>query len=174
MYNIGTTVLAIATNFIIGLNFLTPCNLTSEQLENGLLYELKPLAETFVEIEEDYGINSALYASVVALESGWGQSYLSDTNNNVTSLMDASSPNRYKKYESKKDCLYDMAENLSENYLRQNSKYFGGSPAIDDVACYYLIGKPWNQMNAEEKQRTKEYSDTVKDIYSSILERAIQ
>ena len=164
---------SIAASAIISLTSMfsmaIPTELTPSQLENGLLYELKPLAEDFAEIEEDYGINSAMYASVVALESDWGRSCLSQSKNNVTSYTCSSG---YKSYQSKAESLYDMAENLSENYLKEEGKYFGGSTSIDDVACYYLTGKPRCKMNWNEQQQVKQYSDLVKRIYQQILRRA--
>ena len=57
----------LAINIFFGFDFKDESNMTAEELESGLLHELKPLSSTFIDIEEKYGINSVLYSSLVAL-----------------------------------------------------------------------------------------------------------
>ena len=159
---------AMVTQAVILGGFAQPSNVTAEELQSGLRYELKPLAQTFVEIEEEYGINSTLYSSIVAIESGWGRSDLSANKNNITSFTTAGG---YKSYESKEDCLWDMARNLSENYLDEDGIYYNGSAELEDVACYYLLGKPRSEMTYAEKKQTDQYIDIVTGIQDGIISR---
>lgn len=164
---LGAACVTLAAQAVLCFNISTECDLTASQLEEGLRYNLKPLAGTFVEIEEEFGINSAIYASIVALESGWGRSNLSESKNNITSYICSDG---YKEYATKEDCLWDMAENLKENYLAEDGKYYCGTE-IDDIVCFYLLGKSKEQMSEEEKDYVESYSETVKEIYAGIVER---
>lgn len=160
--------LTVAVESVIVMNLATPCRMTAEQLETGLRYELKPLAQTFVEIEDEYGINSALYASVVSLESGWGRSDVSQEKNNITSF---TVDGELKAYSSKEECLWDMAENLSGNYLDEDGIYYDGGTWLEDVASYYLVGKPKEELTRKERKAVDSYVETVEDIYKGILKR---
>lgn len=165
---LGAACVTLAAQAVLCFNVSTECDLTASQLEEGLRYNLKPLAGTFVEIEEEFGINSAIYASIVALESGWGRSDLSESKNNITSH---TCSDGYKEYQTKEDCLWDMAKNLSENYLSEDGKYYCGTE-LEDVVCFYLIGKEKDEMNSNEKDQIDNYVETVKGIYAGIMERS--
>lgn len=165
---LGAACVTLAAQAAFCLNISTGCGLTASQLEEGLRYELKPLAGTFVEIEEEYGINSAIYASIVALESGWCRSELAESKNNITSH---TCSDGYKEYETKEDCLWDMAENLSENYLSEDGKYYCGTD-LEDVVCFYLVGKDRSNMSEAEKDKVDTYTETVEEIYSGIVKRS--
>lgn len=154
---------------LFGFDFKHESNLSVEQLEKGLLHDLKPLADTFIEIEQEYEIDSVAYASVVALESGWGQSKLSQESNNITSWRNETG---YKAYDSKEKCLYDMAENLSENYLSEEGIYYNGGTSIENIACYYLLGKPYNQLTLCETKKVNDYINCLNNIYENIQKRA--
>ncbi len=159
----------VITEAVMLCGFAEPCGLTAEQLESGLRYDLKPLAQTFVEIEEEYGINSAMYASMVALESGWGRSKLSESKNNITSF---TCNGKYKAYDSKEDCLWDMARNLSENYLDEEGAYYNGGTELEDISCFYLVGKSREELSEEEEKRVNKYVETIEGIYEGIIERS--
>lgn len=149
------------------LDFMIPSNISAKQLEKVLKKELKPLAKTFVEIEEEYGINSLLFSSLVALESGWGTSNLSQTHNNITSNR---TPDGYTYYPSKEACLYYAAENLANNYFAEDGIYYDGNTALNNIACYYLLGKPESEINSCELKTKQNYVNIIEEIYFSMVD----
>ena len=167
MSKILTCIISLMMSLSYNLDFQT--GIPSQELEKGLLNGLTPLADTFKDIEEKYEINSVLFASIVAVESGWGNSKLATVGNNITSYRN--SDGTYKYYDSKEECLYDMAENLKKNYIDENGIYFNKSTSIDDIACYYLIGKPREEMTADEIKRTDDYVTLIKEVQRQIFKR---
>ncbi len=171
MHCLKAVCVCLAIQMSICMNMATPSGMSEEQFSNGLRYELKPLASTFVEIEEEYEINGALLASIVALESGWGRSKMSQAKNNITSFRVGG---EYKTYESKEECLFDMARNLSENYLKEDGKYYDGGTELEDICGFYLVGKPREEMSERERERVNEYVEIVAGIYEGIIERGTE
>lgn len=93
---------------------LIPSSLTAEELEKGLRYDLVDYANTFIQAEQETGINAVFLASVSALESGWGRS---DVANEYNNLFGWSSNNGYKHFESKEECILFVAHKIKELYL---------------------------------------------------------
>lgn len=56
------------------------CGLTVDELENGLKYNLKPYAKTFIDVEDKYGVNALFLSSIASVESGHGR-YMFEPNN---------------------------------------------------------------------------------------------
>lgn len=166
MKSLCSILAAITISISAGIDLRVPAELTAEQLEEGLLYELKPLAPTFVEIEKVYGINSVAYSSIVAIESGWGRSKMSQSKNNITSFRCG---REFRIYHTKAECLWDMAKNLSKNYLSKDGIYYSGGTKLNDIAGFYLIGK--SPTTPSEKKAVSEYVETISEISNGIVRR---
>lgn len=132
---------------------LKPSNLTPEQLEEGLLYNLKDYSEAFIQAEKDTGINAVFLASIAALESGWGRSDLALYNNNLYGWTSSSG---YAYFSSYGECILTVAENLKSMYLQPDGKYFSGYE-VSDVNKHYNGSKFWE--------------DNVQDIMAQIQNR---
>lgn len=132
---------------------LEPSNLTPEQLEEGLLYNLKDCSETFIQAETDTGVNAVFLASVAALESGWGRSDVALYQNN---LFGWTSSSGYSYFSSYDECILIVAENLKSMYLQPDGKYFSGYE-VSDVNKHYNGSKFWE--------------DNVQDIMTQIQNR---
>lgn len=78
---------------VYSLNLREPSGLTVEQLELGLLRELKPYAWKYIEMEQKYGINAVFLASKDGWESGWG-TYANDNNLSGWGYMPFDSPEK--------------------------------------------------------------------------------
>ena len=103
---------------VINTDIRIPSNLTIEELQSVLLYELKPLAAEFIKAEKNYGINALVLASISAQESGWGRYCFSK--NNIFGFYTSV------KFSNKSECIDYVAKFLSTNYLNSNGKYFSG------------------------------------------------
>lgn len=122
-------------------DFMEPSNLTEEELRNGLHGNLKNYAGEFLECEEQYGINAAALASIAALESGWGESYMATEKNNFFGWTDASGG--YATFDSAEDCISHVANFLSENYLSEDGTYYSGGTRTSDIAENYSPTEDW-------------------------------
>lgn len=161
----------IVINFC-GFSLTSDSELTVNELEAGLLENLKPLSTSFLEIENEYDINSALFASIVALESGWGTSDLSLYQNNITSVVSSESENGYETYRTKEECLWETARLFNEEYLDENGMYYQDTDNLSTILSFYYLGKSKDELNETELEKLNHYVDTVYDIYYGIIDRA--
>lgn len=110
-------------------NMLTPSDITEEELAQALKYDLVDLAGTFLEAEEEHGVNAVYLAAISALESGWGR-YQFEKNN----IFGFGS----KEFDSEEECIMYVAEFLAEHYLSKDGVYYGGGYRLKHV------NKRWN------------------------------
>lgn len=105
----------------------------AETLQRGLLYDLKPYAEAFVQAQENYAIDAVFLAAVAAEESGYGR-YRINTNNVFGYGRKA--------FASVPECIDYVASKLRDNYLNENGCYYKGC-SVADVAVYYNNGSAY-------------------------------
>lgn len=99
----------------------------TETLQRGLLYDLKPYAEAFVQAQEKYAIDAVFLAAVAAEESGYGR-YKINTNNVFGYGRKA--------FASVPECIDYVASKLRDNYLSENGCYYKGCSVSDIAVCY--------------------------------------
>ncbi len=105
-----------------------PSNLNAQQLQAGLLGQLKPLASVFVQAEKVYGVNAVFLSSLAALESGWGKHCYVGQNN----LFGFGR----KDFQSYEECIFFVAQKLRQNYLDANGCYYNGVSIWGVNVCY--------------------------------------
>lgn len=150
------------------MEYATHSNLTMEQLEKGLLYDLKPLAEAYIYAENTYNVNAVLKAAQDALESDWGRNCFKK--NNISGFFTNS------EFWSKEECIYFTSERLEKWYIQppheecnhrncEIGQFFEGR-TIYDVTIHYCP--------VEDGGINYEYGDMVcaiaLDIYKRIYE----
>jgi putative mannosyl-glycoprotein endo-beta-N-acetylglucosaminidase len=118
---------------------LSPSGLTAAELEAGLLGNLKPYAAAFVEAERETGINAVFLAAVAALESGWNTSAVAENKNN---LFGWSAATGYADFESKEDCIAEVAGCIKTLYLSPDGIYFNGY-TVEAVNIRYNGNEQW-------------------------------
>ena len=118
------------------------------QLEDALLYDLKPLAHEFVKAEQKYGVSAVLLASIAALESGWGRDCF--LKNNLFGFGQL-------EFDTRADCIDHVARYLKEEYLTPGGAHFNGY-TIEAINMSYNPDHP-------------EWSDAVEEIMAGIEER---
>lgn len=128
-------------------DFANKSGVTEQQLSNALYYELADYADLFVECENEYGVNAVLMASLAALESGWARSDLAVGNNNLFGWKLNSG--EYEAFESKEQCILEVAESISENYLSETGAYYTGDTLVENVAEYYSPSEEWIELLKE-------------------------
>lgn len=128
-------------------DFASESGVTGQQLESTLHYDLSEYAYVFVECEKKYGVNSVLFASLAALESGWARSDLAVNKNNLFGWK--RSDGEYAAFESKEQCILEVAESISENYLSETGAYYTGDTLVENVAEYYSPSEEWIELLKE-------------------------
>ena len=157
---------------------------TAKQLESALYYDLSDYASIFVLCEEEFGINSVLLSSIAALESGWARSDLAKEKNNLFGWR--SSSGEYSKFESKEQCILNIAKSISENYLDESGPYYSGGTMVENVAEYYSPSDEWVELvkeiadeilercdEYEEKEHGEEFDDSETGIQGSTVQTTI-
>lgn len=116
-------------------DLLQVSNVTAEELDDALYYNLKGLGYKYVEMEKETGVNAIFIAAISALESGWGTSKMAKEKNNLFGYGKGS-------FETKEDSIETVAKALKNNYLSKDGPYFKGySPK--DVSYYYCPNSDW-------------------------------
>lgn len=106
---------------------------TTEELEKGLLHDLKPLAPLFVQAQDKYGIDAVFLAAIAAEESGWGRHQF--RKNNVFGFYGP-------EFESLDHCIDYVANFLLTKYLTPDGKYYKGT-SVAAVNTYYNGRDTW-------------------------------
>lgn len=154
-------------------DFAEKSGVTERQLESALYYELSEYADVFIECEEKYGVNAQLFASLAALESGWARSDLAVDKNNLFGWK--CSDGKYASFESKEQCILEVAEAISENYLAETGAYYTGNTLIENVAQYYSPSEEWIKLLKEVAdgiiERCEKYEKETKYIAEDISSR---
>lgn len=108
---------------------------TAEELEKGLLHDLKPLAPLFIQAQEKYGIDAVFLAAVAAEESGWGRYQFRQ--NNIFGFYGP-------QFESLEHCIDHVANFLLREYLTPSGKYYKGT-SVAAVNTYYNGRDTWEE-----------------------------
>ncbi|WP_066067179.1 glucosaminidase domain-containing protein [Neobacillus soli] len=85
-----------------------------DKLNSTLKGKLSNLGEQFIEAGRKYNINPNLLASIAMHETGNGTSRAAHEKNNIAGMM---GKNGLRRYDSIEESIFDMARNLSQNYL---------------------------------------------------------
>ncbi len=104
---------------------------TTEQLEKGLLYELKQYAYDFVQAQEKYRIDAVFLAAVAAEESGYGR--YTFRQNNIFGYHN-------KDFDSVPQCIEYVASHIRGDYLTPDGQYYTGC-SVADISVYYNEGR---------------------------------
>ena len=77
---------------------------------------LQGLGQYFYEAEQAYGVNSVFLLSIAILESGWGESTLAQTKNNLFGYQAYDNdPNKAMYFSSKAEAIHTVGSHLAKN-----------------------------------------------------------
>lgn len=118
---------------------------TEYHLKKALLgTSLHSLAGAFVQAEREYGVNAYFLASIVALESGWGDSPRANNgSNNLTGYAVYSDHSEGTYFSSKEECIMETARLLKEDYLTSGGKYFSDGYSSYHINIKYSADTNW-------------------------------
>ena len=111
-------------------------NLKAEDLDKYLADTgLAGLGQAYLNAEEEYGVNAIALCALTILESGWGTSSLTSSNNNISGTI---WNGEYAVFDSLGDCITYTARNIGINYLQETGIYHNGY-SIEDVNQKYCF-----------------------------------
>lgn len=99
-------------------NLRHTCEITEEELEAALLYELKPYAGDYIQAGERTGICPIFLAAKDALESGWGRYPMNGTN--ISGFYGGCV------FESIPHGINYVTDFIDREYLSPDGKYYAG------------------------------------------------
>lgn len=120
-----------------------PSLLTAEELNIAIEGTgLQGLGQYFYEAEQAYGVNSVFLLSIAILESGWGNSTLAQTKNNLFGYQAYDNdPNKAMYFSSKAEAIDTVGSHLAKNYLRSDGKYYNGATPAGVNVMYCSSGE---------------------------------
>lgn len=114
--------LNVSADHILNKNIYSPTGLSAEQF-NSLLEgtALSGLGQSFVDMENNWGVDGLFCMSVAFHESALGESRLAVNNNNLFGMK--ASSNSWKKFNSKSDCIVYFGEYMNKKLYKGKSTY---------------------------------------------------
>lgn len=149
--------------------------LTGEELNEIInLYvtdfsKLKDLGETFVEMQNQYGVNALLAVSAAANESNWGKSNIAQTKNNLFGINanDATPGQSANYFKTTKDCVKQFTGHLMSKLYsnpdnwRYNGLFLGNKAS--GVNVQYASDPYWGEKIAAIAWNINAYENTMFD-----------
>lgn len=108
--------------------------ITAEELEAGLLHEMKVYAEDYIEAYEDTGIDPVFLAAKDAFESGWGR--FPTQGNNLSGFKTS------ERFDSVSESIAYVSDFMDREYLTEDGRFYKGD-TISDVNHYYNGNLTW-------------------------------
>lgn len=153
---------AISYDSVYELDLRTMVIMDAKQLDSALYHGLRGKAELFIQKSEEYQINVFFICAVAANESGWGQSYLAQYQNNYFGIM---GKNGYASFDSFEDNLDYFCRLVSEGYLVEDGFCYNGVTIRDVNIAYCPVNYQWStitsQIMVEIYVRTTTYEEEV-------------
>jgi beta-N-acetylglucosaminidase len=105
---------------------------------------MEGLGRSFVEAEQKYGVNALFLTSLAIHESAYGSSKIAKDKNNLFGFAayDGSPYSSARTFTTKEQGIDHVASYLSENYLTEGGKYYGGA-TVEGVGKRYATDPNW-------------------------------
>lgn len=134
-----------------------PSGATAEDLTLALKNtNLEHLASAYVALEQKYGWNAIVAASITAHETYWGNDYKFTEYNNLGGIRERSGD--YWVFNSQEECVDYIGSLISRKYLNEDGEYFNGYSLKDINTMYCPVGGDT-------------WSDSIAQIGGSLVEK---
>lgn len=125
------------------------------------------LANTFVEAEKKYEVNAFFMAGIVALESGFATSRRAVEDNNLTGYEVYTDKSKGKLFLNQQESILQTAKNLSENYLKEGSKYYKGL-SVDAIQINYCPDEEFDKnWEGEVNSLSNSFLETYNELFKN-------
>lgn len=124
-----------------------PSGITHEEMREVLSEShyagLVDYADAFVDAERAYEVNAFALVAIPGLESGWNRSNRAkDGNNNIVGMNVPTNASRGSVYDSKHQCILDLARQIRKYYLTPGAEYYKG-PGTKAINSNYSAAPDW-------------------------------
>lgn len=149
----------------VGYNFynlLQPSGITHSEMYSILADTgIQDVAWTIVQCEIDFGINAIVLASLIAEESGWGNSPRALYQNNLSGYAVFSDSSEGASFVSRDDSVVETARLLKYDYLTEGGQYHNGF-SLSDVHTLYSANPNWaNNISTISDELVAKYRNTA-------------
>lgn len=146
-------------------NIGSPSGITYEEmygvLSSSHYSNFLELANAFVDAERQYSVNAFALCAIAGLESGWNTSNRArNGSNNLTGMAVYHDGSAGTHYNSKYDCIMDLARQLRTYYLNEGAVYYNGT-STSQVNKRYSASDSWYK-------KVDAIGDELIKIYSSM------
>ncbi|PRR83044.1 glucosaminidase domain-containing protein [Clostridium vincentii] len=147
-------------NYFQYLPFRSETSYTAAQLNSFITSnttstsKLRGIGETLINVQEKYGVNAAIILGTAINESGWGNSSIAQSKNNIFGLnaVDSDPLLAANQYKSVAACIEEFAKYwISKGYSDpQDSRYYGGFLGNKELGANvrYASDPYWGEKNA--------------------------
>lgn len=147
-------------NYFQYLPLRSKTNYTAAQLNSFIASntnstsKLRGIGQTLIDVEEKYGVNAAIILGTAINESGWGNSSIAQSKNNIFGLnaVDSNPELAANEYKSVAACIEEFANYwISKGYSDpQDSRYYGGFLGNKESGANvrYASDPYWGEKNA--------------------------
>lgn len=158
----------VETNPYIALNLRKSTDLTATQMRSFLISKgkttdnvLYKLVPSFLEVQNEAGINAQFMLAHAILETGWGSSAISQYKNNYFGFQayDTCAFTCAKYFPTGKDGLNAYAFKIYRDYLTTTGAYYNGE-ALLGMNVKYATDKEWSRKIANLMAQMKAYSSS--------------
>ena len=119
-----------------------PSNLTKEQMYKMLEgTALVTIVDALHWYEQEYGVNAIFITSIVALESGWGESSLARTHNNLTGYIGQNGD--YYAFADWGESVQETFRLISEEYVSEDGLFYNGK-SVWNINTRYCELDSWS------------------------------
>ena len=98
---------------------------------------MEGLGASFIQAEQNYGVNAGFLFSLAVIESGWGESSMATSKNNLFGFGGMS-------FQSKAAGIDYVAKFLKDKYLSPSGPYYRGDAIINVNEVYCPTGSSWS------------------------------
>lgn len=134
---------AIAKNIKnISMNLQTHTFISGDEIDNLLIgTNLYGIGNSVQKAEMLYGVNSLFIISLAVVESGWGESYLATTRNNLFGICAYDgNEGAATSFATKEDCVLHLGKLISEEYFSK------GRTDLYSINAIYASNSDWANM----------------------------
>ena len=118
-----------------------PSNLSKEQIHKMLEgTALVTLVDAIYWYEQEYGVNGIFITSIIALESGWGSSYVARNYNNLSGYIGQNGD--YYTFANWGESIQETFRLIGEEYVREDGLFYNGK-SISAVNIRYCEVDSW-------------------------------
>lgn len=158
----------IKTNPYIALNLRKTSNITAKEMQAFLLTKgklpdnvLYKLAPTFIELQNESGINAQFMFAHAILETGWGGSTIAQYKNNYFGYQayDTCALTCAKYFPTGKAGLSAYVYKIYRDYLTTTGAYYNG-PSLLGMNVKYATDKGWSEKIADLMAQMKPYNSS--------------